>query len=233
MSLGTVTSDISGYSAIMGADSSSQVTKEEDPLGRDAFLTMLVTQLKHQDPLNPMQGSDFSAQLAQFSSLEQLFNVNDTLEAIQTGLDGNGDENLLDFIGKNVLSWSNNLSLEDGESVGGNYSLKQDTATVINIYDGDGFQVAQLTPGVQPEGTYAVNWDGKDALGEQLADGTYTYEVLAVNANGIYSTVDTGLSGEITGVTFEQGSPYLLMGDQLVSPSSVIKVSKVSQEETG
>ena len=56
---------------------------QQDPLGRDAFLTMLVAQLQNQDPLNPMEGSDFSAQLAQFSSLEQLFKVNDNLENIE------------------------------------------------------------------------------------------------------------------------------------------------------
>jgi len=59
-------------------DDTLQETKTEDPLGRDAFLKMLLAQMEHQDPLNPMDGTDFSAQLAQFSSLEQLFQMNDS-----------------------------------------------------------------------------------------------------------------------------------------------------------
>jgi flagellar basal-body rod modification protein FlgD len=71
MSTQTVSSETTGINSYLD-QTTPTVEKKKDPLGRDAFLTMLVAQLKNQDPLNPMQGSDFSAQLAQFSSLEQL-----------------------------------------------------------------------------------------------------------------------------------------------------------------
>jgi flagellar basal-body rod modification protein FlgD len=185
---------------------------------------MLVAQLKNQDPLNPMQGSDFSAQLAQFSSLEQLFNVNDNLESIKGAFDEKGDDNLLDYIGKEVLSEGDTLTLKEGESLGANYSLEQSAATVINIFDTNGVQVAQLTPGVQAAGVHKVEWDGKGVDGSTYTDGVFTYEVLQLNQSGAYTAVSTGISGTITGVTFNEGMAYLLMGDNLVAPSSVVKV---------
>ena len=224
MSVDSISSNLSGYNAILGGDTTASDVKAEDPLGREAFLSMLIAQLKNQDPLNPMQGTDFSSQLAQFSSLEQLFNVNDTLEGIKSSFESKEDGNLLDFIGKDVLSNDDTFKMSRGECIGGYYSLDKDAATVINIYNSDGIQVAQLTQGVQAAGTHEVTWDGTDSTGERVSDGTYSYEVMALNTNGGYTLLDTGMSGKITGVTFEQGSPYLLMGDRLIAPSSVIKV---------
>jgi flagellar basal-body rod modification protein FlgD len=223
MSTTTVSSDISGINSILD-QTTSTTEKKKDPLGRDAFLTMLVAQLKNQDPLNPMQGSDFSSQLAQFSSLEQLFNVNDNLKSIQSTFDKGSEGNLLDYIGKEVLSGGNALTLQGGESLGANYNLKASASPVINIFDANGSQVAQLTPGVQTAGIHKVEWDGKGADGSKYPDGSFTYKVLELDQNGGYTAVDTGISGKITGVTFDQGTPYLMMGDNLVAPSSVVKV---------
>lgn len=78
----------SSLDALSSSYKSTVTENDEDVLGRDAFLTMLVAQLKNQDPLNPMEGSDFSAQLAQFSQLEQLMSLNDTMEALQTNMGG-------------------------------------------------------------------------------------------------------------------------------------------------
>ena len=73
-------------------------TEKEDTLGMDAFLTMLVAQLQNQDPLNPMEGSDFSAQLAQFSQLEQLINLNGTMESLGTSFGQNSEGDVLGYI---------------------------------------------------------------------------------------------------------------------------------------
>lgn len=83
-------------------DDSSAYTQVKKELGKNEFLNLLVTQLKYQDPLNPMQSTDFSAQLAQFSSLEQLTNMNSTLSGIQSSLAANKQDNILDYIGKTV-----------------------------------------------------------------------------------------------------------------------------------
>lgn len=223
MSLESVSSNYYGYDAILGGDASGRAIKE-DPLGRDAFLTMLVAQLKNQDPLNPMQGTDFSSQLAQFSSLEQLFNVNDNLEALQGSFDKGGEDNLLDFIGREVSVKDGSLVLANGKCAGGAYELDGDSSVLINIFDSDGANIAQLTPGLQRAGTHEVQWDGKGDAGEIFPSGSYQYEVLRLDNSGLYTKLDTGFSGKITGVTFEKGTPYLLMGDRLVAPASVTRV---------
>lgn len=219
----TVSSDTGGVNSFL-TQTTSQVENKKDPLGRNAFLTMLVAQLKNQDPLNPMQGSDFSAQLAQFSSLEQLFNVNDNLESIRDNIGEDSEGNLLDYIGKEALSRDDTLTLKGGKTLGANYRLDAAAGTVINIFNSEGSQIAQLTPGIQQAGSHEVQWNGRGADGSLYPDGTFTYKVQRLTQNGAYTAVDTGISGKITGVTFEQGAPYLLMGERLVAPSSILKV---------
>lgn len=230
MQVNSASSDIGGINAILGQTSTQAVETEEDPLGRDAFLTMLVTQLKNQDPLNPMEGADFSAQLAQFSSLEQLFTVNENLESIQGSFDSDSDGNILDFIGKEVMSLDDTLRMAGGTQAGGYYHLTEAAAIVVNIYDSLGNPVAHLTEGSKEAGTHSVNWDGMDIMGEYHLDGEYQYEVLALGADGLYTPVDTGISGKITGVTFEQGVTYLLMDDHLVDPASIVRVWEATAE---
>ena len=77
-------------------------TSPKKELGREQFLTLLIAQLRNQDPLNPLESADFTAQLAQFSSLEQLFGMNETLTGIQDTLGAQETSNVLDYIGKSV-----------------------------------------------------------------------------------------------------------------------------------
>jgi len=224
MSIEQISSESAAINALLG-NQSTQVEKE-DPLGRDAFLTMLVAQLKHQDPLNPMEGADFSAQLAQFSTLEQMFKVNDNLEDIETALGPDTNQNLLDFIGKEVTCENSRLSLENGETTGGYYTIGEKANILINIYDATGMKVAMVPGGQKEAGTHAIQWNGTDDFGDIMPGGIYSYEVLAVDENYIQIPVETTLSGNVTGVTFENGSAYLLIGDRLVDPSTVIRVNQ-------
>ncbi len=208
----------------------TQAVKEEDPLGRDAFLTMLVAQLKHQDPLNPMEGADFSAQLAQFSTLEQMFKVNENLENIESAIAPDTEENLMDYIGKEVTGVNNSLRLEDSETVEGQYTIGEKANILISIYNDAGVQVATVLGGQKEAGTHSFEWDGTDDYGDTMLDGSYSYEVLAVDENYETVEVDTLLSGTVTGVTYENGSGYLLIGDKLVDPTTVTRVGQESAE---
>ena len=223
MSIDQITSGSAGINTFISGQS-QQVEKEEDPLGRDAFLTMLVAQLKHQDPLNPMEGADFSAQLAQFSTLEQMFKVNDNLESIETALGPDTEQTLLDFIGKEVTSKNDTLSVSGGVAAGGAYTIGEKASILINIYDGAGMKVARILDGQKEAGTYNVEWNGTNDYGDPVPDGSYSYEVLAVDENYGQVPVETVMSGMVNGVKYEYGTAYLLMGDRLVDPSTVVKV---------
>ena len=115
---------------------------------------MLVAQMEHQDPLNPLDGTDFSAQLAQFSSLEQLFNVNDTLEDLAASMESKGQENVLDYIGKQITSEDNSLKLKDGQVSSGLFTLTEPSDVMITIYDDFEQEITTLFPGQLEAGTH-------------------------------------------------------------------------------
>jgi len=198
--------------------------EKKDPLGREAFLTMLVAQLQHQDPLNPMEGTDFTSQLAQFSSLEQQFTTNDALGAIKKALEAENEENLIDYIGKNVQGETNTLIMRNGSISSGSYTLEKEADVIVGIYDANGLQVRSLYPGEKSPGVHQVNWDGKDNSGNAVADGTYLYEVLAVSDKGGAVSTSTSIEGLVNGVVVKDGKQYLQLGDTLLDPGTVTKV---------
>ena len=212
-------------------DDTSAYTKPKDKLGRDQFLTLLVAQLQHQDPLNPLDGTDFSAQLAQFSSLEQLFGVNETLADIQASLSARESGNALDYIGKTAKAISDTIFVNDGKIESGSYSLKDRADVTISIYDEQGLEVRRLYPGRQDAGEHDLAWDGKDNAGEVVEDGTYAFAVEATDEQGSIVPHDAYVAGEVTGVTYQSGIAYLMIGDKLVSPSNIIEVQKTAAPE--
>jgi flagellar basal-body rod modification protein FlgD len=212
-----------GLEAVL-SQSTTETQKEEDPLGRDAFLKMLLAQLENQDPLNPMEGADFSAQLAQFSSLEQLFNVNDNLETISTSLVSDTANNVIDYIGKEVVCENDTLTLSEGLMSGGVFSLDESADLMIGIYDDLGREVITLYPGQLEAGTHQVDWNGYDRTGVRVEDGTYRFELTAIGQNGIYEPITAGVSGMVTGVTYRNGIPYLEVDGKMIDPTTVIRI---------
>jgi flagellar basal-body rod modification protein FlgD len=220
---------IEGIGTSYGETSSYTTTKKE--LGKEDFLTLLVEQLKHQDPLNPLESVEFTAQLAQFSSLEQLFGMNENLTGIQEMLSSQNKENLLELIGKTVKADNNTMLVRDGSIVSGSYMLEEGADVTISIYDSNGLEIRNLYPGRQDAGEYDVTWDGKDNNGEMVEDGMYTFEVIAKDEAGNYVTSSTYTSGEVTGVTYQYAIPYLKIGDILISTNNtIIEVTKTEAE---
>lgn len=198
--------------------------EEKDPLGRDAFLTMLVAQLQHQDPLNPMDGTAFTAQLAQFSSLEAQFNTNETLEAIQEAINSGSASDHTDYIGKEIVGSVESIEVSGGVPFGGYFTLENQAEVMIAIYDQNGQEVRSIYPGQTSAGTHAVEWDGKDSSGKMVLDGTYTYDVFAKDDSGRYSKVQTTVSGIVGGIVYNNGVGYLQVGGALIHPDNVLQV---------
>ena len=229
MSVDAVNNSLKSLGAVFDDGQKVKTAKDdEDPLGRDAFLKMLVAQMEHQDPLNPMEGTDFSAQLAQFSSLEQLFNVNDTLEDLAASMGSKGQENILDYIGKEITSEDNNLNLKDGKISNGLFTLTEPSEAMITIYDAFGQEITTLFPGQLEAGTHQVDWDGRDRTGVSVSDGTYKFQVTAVTESGAHVPVKTEATGLVTGVTYDSGYPYLVVDDRWVDPATVTKIQDPS-----
>ena len=222
---------IQGLGTTYGEAPSYSAPKKE--LGRDEFLTLLIEQLKHQDPLKPLESTEFTAQLAQFNSLEQLFEVNENLTGIQEMLYNQDKENILELIGKTVKANDNTIHIEDGSTVSGSYTLEEAADVTVSVYDGNGFEIRILYPGWQDAGEYDVVWDGRDNSGEVVEDGIYTFEVTAKDEAGNYVDANTYISGEVTGVTYQYGIPYLMIGDLLIGTNNtIIEVTKTELKDT-
>ena len=209
-------------------DSSINSTSDNggNDMGKDQFLQLLLAQLENQDPLNPMDSTDMTAQLAQFSQLEQLSNVNSGLEYSNLYLASLNNAQAVGFIGKEIAARGDSVQVSEGNSAQLSYELNGDAeSSVINIYDQNMQLVRTIELGSQPAGAHEWMWDGRDNKGNQVADGTYTFEVSATDVDGEAVVVHTYFRGVVTGVTFEDGITYLLLGEQKVAIGDVVKVN--------
>ena len=139
--------------------------EKEDALGTDAFLKMLVAQLQNQDPLNPMDGTDFSAQLAQFSQLEQLMNLNTSMDDLAKSFTTDSDKDLVSYIGKQVTGEIESMEVKNGEVSGGFFSLSGNAEIMVSITDASGNTVKNMSLGTKGPGAHLIEWDGTDEIG--------------------------------------------------------------------
>lgn len=209
---------------------STDKTEREDALGRDTFLTMLVAQLENQDPLNPMDGTDFSAQLAQFSQLEQLMNLNESMEAMAKAFSENSEGDVVSLVGKQVTGNVDVMNVDDGTVSGGFYSLGRSAAVKVAITDASGKIVKNLYQGQKEAGSHMISWDGTDEDGKAVEDGTYNYTVMANTGSG-YTDVPASLTGTVDGVAYNNGKAYLVVSGILMDPESVTAVKNVDDQD--
>ncbi len=196
---------------------------KSDALGRDAFLTMLIAQLKNQDPLNPMEGTEFSSQLAQFSQLEQLMNIDESLKGMNGGGDQTTATNPMMYLNKMVTGNVDTMQLQQGNASAGIFRLSEPAEIRVAVVDSEGKTVRTMNLGTKVPGNHTFSWDGMDTEGNQMADGTYTYKVLANTGTG-FQELPTSVSGKVDGVVYESGKPYLVVQGVLMDIQSLTTV---------
>ncbi|MEK9627886.1 MAG: flagellar hook capping FlgD N-terminal domain-containing protein [Nitrospinota bacterium] len=195
-------------------------------LGKNDFLQLLVAQLEHQDPLSPQEGQEFAAQLAQFSSLEQLTNINDTLEESQAFDLALSNSSMVNLIGKTVDAPGNSFELGEDETETLSFSLAEEAADVtINVFDSTGANVSSINIGASSEGIKEFVWSGKDASGQQLPAGTYTFGVTAQDSSGNFIETGTFSAGLVTDIIFEGNEAFAIVNGQKVNVNEISKVS--------
>lgn len=181
-------------------------------VGKEEFLKLFTTQLRFQDPLNPLKSTEFTTQLAQFSSLEQLINMNDSLESILTYQNSLNNALATGLIGREVSTDGNTVELISGEPVTINYELPSAVETLtLNIYDSTGNMVKTVSLGPSDAGKKSFLWDGTDGNGNALSAGTFTVEFEATDKDGNPVPVTTETYSRVTGISFENGITYLVL----------------------
>ncbi|WP_147819194.1 flagellar hook assembly protein FlgD [Salidesulfovibrio onnuriiensis] len=208
---------------------------QKKSVDQESFLTLLVAQLTHQDPMNPMEDTDMTSQLAEFSSLEQLTSINTGIENLGSAQERTDMLTAVSFIGKSVRASGYNISKEGttvskifygtGEALG---------AVKINVYDSDGAIVRTVEQGSKEPGNYEFEWDGRNAKGELVADGTYSVGILGEDTNGKPVMIRTEMSGEVSGIVQENGQSFLRLKDgRYVSFANVTEVVNTGSTDSG
>ena len=201
-------------------------TTDSTTLGKEDFLTLLVAQLENQNPLDPTDTSEFTDQLAQYTQVEQLINLNDKMdEMLEATTEAESTANATDYIGMQVTGEADTMTVEDGSVTSGFYTLSEAAEVVVVVSDADGNVVTTLSQGQQEAGSFLITWDGTDDDGDAVDEGTYTYAVMADAGSG-YEEVSSTITGTVSAVAYQNGTAYLVVGGVLLDPSSLTSVTE-------
>ena len=214
-------------SAIGGSTTSNLYSSDTKTLGKDDFLKLLVTQLQNQDPLNPTDSTEFVSQLAQFSSLEQLTSVNDNLKVVQLFEQSINNSQAVNFVGKTIKASGSMFELVSGETHEIQYQLGEDAATVyVRIYNSSGEIIKKIEMDQMTAGAQSVVWNGADENGNAVSAGTYSFSVQAKNKDGEILDTAAYIQETVTGVSYHNGSTYLMAKDIEIPYSAIIEVTE-------
>ena len=215
------------------SQASTTTSTDDSVLDKDDFLTLLVAQLQNQDPLNPSDSTEFTAQLAQFSSLEQLQNIDETLSGFEVYQSTLNNIQSSGFIGKTVTATGSTFGVSDGQADPIRFDLASDADSVyVQIYDAYGNFVTDIQAGSRQVGEQQLQWNGRDANGTAVDDGSYSFTVMAMNSDGSVVSATSYTTGTVTGIDYKTGATNLLINDREVPISSVIRVEEPATSDT-
>ena len=193
--------DISGVSSGYTMDSSlNSLESDKTSMGKDDFLKLLVAQLENQDPMNPDDATEFTSQLAQFSSLEQMENANKSLEGLGTMSNEMERMSALGLIGQDVVAQTDQFHF-NGDPVQLGYHLETPADDVkLYVLSQTGSTLATLSSQETDPGEYFINWDGLSDSGMPLEPGDYSIAIRAVDDNDNMIPADTLVKGRVEAV---------------------------------
>jgi flagellar basal-body rod modification protein FlgD len=202
----SATSALDNNAAIAAATSGSPSIAETEA----RFLKLLTTQLKNQDPTNPLENAELTSQLAQMSAVSGIEKLNIALQSLVAQSSSNQVLQAASMIGRSVLSPGSTLSLSNGESIPFGIDLQAPAQSVtVTIADADGNVVRTYNKGALPQGLQNLLWDGKDDQGKMVADGKYHIGVAAatgdknVTADALIYTQVVSVAQDASGVSLE------------------------------
>ena len=214
-------------SDLLGAMNPKAVTASanDTTAAQDRFMKLLVTQMKNQDPLNPLDNAQVTGQLAQLSTVNGINKLNDTMQAMVQSVQGNQAMQAASLIGHRVMVPGSALSLSEGKAVFGAELSTPVDSLQLTISDTSGNPVRVMNLGAKSAGTLMLGWDGSTGNGGTVPDGRYQFQLSGTLA-GRHISVQPMIIDQVSSVSTGSGSaPSLRMS----SGQSDVKLSEVRQ----
>ncbi len=204
----------------------SQSKKTANSLGIEDFLTLMTTQLKNQDPMKPLEGTEFVSQLAQFGSVSGIQSMQKSIDSLANSLRSTQVLNGTSLVGHDVLAQTDTFSFTQGIDVSGEVELPSGIQNLqIRITDSTGALVREFA--VDPSaGTKSFTWDGKRADGTLADSGDYAIEAIAT-AGGRTGSLEVLMSGRVSSVTIDSSGTQLTLNTGSLGPVSMNNIRRV------
>jgi flagellar basal-body rod modification protein FlgD len=194
---------VSGVSSVLEQYQIQQDTTQKKELGKNEFLELLVAQLNNQNPLEPQENGEFIAQLAQFSQVEGIEQLNSSMESLLSGYQSSQALQASSLVGRKVIVPTEKAVVDTSETFKGSLVLPVTSSNVyVNVYDNAGNTVNRVNLGQQAAGNVSFMWDGKDASGKVMPPGTYKFEAQATYADGtkgLYTLLPANVDSVVLG----------------------------------
>lgn len=208
---------IPSISPTADSNPSASTGKRKTGLNQEDFLNLFITQLRNQNPLQPMDNFQMAGQMAQFSSLESLNRIRSSLELMGAYQSSMNSLQAAGLLGKRVEIDGRSLSINGGKVSEGYYQLSKPGKVTTRIYDEKGQLVRTLEEGMKDGSRQTLTWNGKSEGGVTLPDGNYSFHVTAVDDKGQAIPVAFSRIETVTGIHFENGVIYLELGSERVT----------------
>jgi flagellar basal-body rod modification protein FlgD len=222
--------------AALGATQSTAIGAAADKAALtenfDDFLKLLTTQLQYQDPLEPMDSTEFVNQLTQFTQVEQSIKSNSQLEQLLALQSANQSVQAIGFIGRTIEAVGDTAPLGQN-GIEFTYTLDGlAESSLLVVMDSDGQVITSSAGGTSP-GKNSFAWDGLDSAGNRVADGNYRLAVAARDASNETLGVTTGVVSRVTGVETGENGLLLSLGTVLIPIDKVVSIRESIQQNTG
>ncbi|MFN8945181.1 MAG: flagellar hook assembly protein FlgD [Pseudobdellovibrionaceae bacterium] len=195
-------------------------------LDKDAFFKLMLAQMKNQDPTNPMKSHEMAAQLANFSSLEQMQNMNGTLTEMKNSAKPAEQFQALSLIGRSGAGDSTDVvRTKDDRDHDFKFEIPTEANVTVRIKNPDGAIIRTYELNNLKKGDNSLTWNGQDETGRVVPAGNYQFLAEAKSAQGQKIAVKTAFDGLITGVNFTSEGPVLMVGKQTVRLRDVKKIT--------
>jgi flagellar basal-body rod modification protein FlgD len=214
----------SAVTSTAAASQSQTASAPKKTLSQDDFLKLFTTQMQFQNPLEPLDNYQMATQMAQFSSVQSLNNINQSLNNLLTNQASSSNLQAQALIGKKIEAGGSGISIEQGVVSAGAYQLSKSGSAVVQIFDARGKCVRTIPVGAKDASKQKLAWDGKNQDGAALPDGSYTFQVMAKDAQGQSVPVTTYRSGVVSGVSFDNGSVYFQVGSERIKFSDLTAI---------